>query len=89
LAAVTDTQKVIILQVADGKLLQESPFQDFPDWDRMQELMRSAPAYHLSHDRKNKESRLLYALSELSCSCSQEPCSIGQPKQDQKGAGKE
>ena len=76
LAAVTDTKKALVLQVADGKLLRESPLEGFPDWEEMQDLLQSVPEYTLDPDKKNKEGRLLYALSELSCSCSQESCSI-------------
>lgn len=76
LAVVTDTQKVLVLQVADGQLLRECPYEQFPDWEEMQDIAQSVPGYHLSLDKKNKEGRLLYALSELSCSCSQESCSL-------------
>ncbi|MBS3778849.1 MAG: type I restriction enzyme HsdR N-terminal domain-containing protein [Desulfovermiculus sp.] len=76
LAAVTDSKKALILQVADGTLLQECSYHEFPDWQEMQDLVQTVPAYQLTPDRKNKEGRLLYALSELSCSCSQESCSV-------------
>ncbi len=76
LAAVTDSKKALILQVADGMLLRECSYHELPDWQELQGLVQSVPPYQLTPDRKNKEGRLLYALSELSCSCSQESCSV-------------
>jgi hypothetical protein len=76
LAAVTDTGKALILQVADGQLLRECAYAELPDWQQLQELMTSVPAYAVTEDKKSKEARLLYALSELSCSCSQDSCSV-------------
>lgn len=76
LAVVTDTGKALILQVADGQLLRECPYAELPDWQEMQDLMSSVPAYAVTEDKKSKEARLLYALSELSCSCSQDSCSV-------------
>ncbi|MFO7875649.1 MAG: type I restriction enzyme HsdR N-terminal domain-containing protein [Desulfovermiculus sp.] len=76
LAVVTDTGKALILQVADGQLLRECPYAELPDWQEMQDLMSSVPAYAVTADKKSKEARLLYALSELSCSCSQDSCSV-------------
>lgn len=76
LAVVTDTSKALILKVADGQLLRECGYAELPDWQEMQDLMSSVPAYALTEDKKSKEARLLYALSELSCSCSQDSCSV-------------
>lgn len=76
LAVVTDTGKALILKVADGQLLRECAYAELPDWQEMQDLMSSVPAYAVTEDKKSKEARLLYALSELSCSCSQDSCSV-------------
>ncbi len=76
LAAATDTKKVLFLQVENGKVVQECAYAEFPDWEDMQSMMASIPAYVLTPDKESKEGRLLYALSELSCSCSQDSCSV-------------
>ena len=74
LAVVTDTQKALLLQVADGTLLRESGYQALPVWDRLQELAAGAPDYVLTPERKKVEERLFYAFSQLSCSCSDQSC---------------
>jgi hypothetical protein len=80
LAVATDTRKALILQVANGKLLRECPYSDLPNWEELQELKQTVPVYELTEDKKTKEGRLLFALSELSCSCSQESCSLADKK---------
>jgi hypothetical protein len=80
LAVATDTRKAVILQVADGKMLRECSYSDLPNWEEMQELTQTVPVYALTEDKKAKEGRLLFALSELSCSCSQETCSLANKK---------
>ena len=85
LAAVTDTQKAMIMRVADGTLLQECPYAQFPEWLELQEMGGQAPAYILTEEKRAKEGRLLYALSELSCSCAQESCSLKDRTQDASG----
>jgi hypothetical protein len=76
LAVVTDTQKALILQVADGALVRECPYAELPDWEQMLDMLAEVPEYTASAEKRAKEGRLLYALSELSCSCAQESCSV-------------
>lgn len=76
LAMVTDTRKALVLQVAGGSLLRECPYEQLPGWEELQDMMATISDYTLTEDKKAKEGRLLYALSELSCSCSQESCSL-------------
>jgi hypothetical protein len=76
LAVATDTQKALILQVADGTLVRECPYAELPDWEEMLDMAAAVPEYAATAEKKAKEGRLLYALSELSCSCAQESCSI-------------
>ncbi|MCF8107395.1 MAG: type I restriction enzyme HsdR N-terminal domain-containing protein [Desulfohalobiaceae bacterium] len=74
---VTDTQKALLLQVADGRLLQEFGYQALPDWERLQALAAEAPQYTLTPERRTVEERLFYAFSQLSCSCSDQACDLG------------
>ncbi len=74
---VTDTQKALLLQTADGKLLKETGYQALPDWERLQALAAQAPQYVLTPERKRIEERLFYAFSQLSCSCSDQACDLG------------
>jgi hypothetical protein len=76
LAVATDTQKAVILQVADGALVRECLYAEFPDWEELLHMAAAVPEYTVTAEKKAKEGRLLYALSELSCSCAQESCSI-------------
>ncbi|MFO7803196.1 MAG: type I restriction enzyme HsdR N-terminal domain-containing protein [Desulfovermiculus sp.] len=83
LAAVTDTKKALFLQVENGKVVQECAYTEFPNWEDMQSMVASIPAYVLTPDKESREGRLLYALSELSCSCSQDSCSVSAPGEAQ------
>lgn len=76
LVVITDTRKALLLQVSDGKLISDAGYQALPTWERLLELAGQAPRYQLTEQRQRVEQRLFYALSELSCSCSDQECSL-------------
>jgi hypothetical protein len=77
LALVTDTNQALLLRVADAEVLEKNPYQAIPDWTRLQEISEQVPSYELTEKKRQAEERILYAFSELSCSCRDTVCYTG------------
>mgnify|MGYP000358996276 CR=1 FL=1 len=77
LALLTDSKQAILIQVADGKILEEKGYYSIPTWEEVLALAQQCPEYVLNENKKAIESRLLYAYSELACSsCSESECNL-------------
>jgi hypothetical protein len=74
LAAVTDTHRALIVQVNSGETLMEVPFPEFPDWRGLLELAAQSPRYEPTERKRAAERRILYAFTELGCSCDDDAC---------------
>lgn len=69
LSIVTDTQKFIVSSTKDGEILLKGPFDKFPTWENFLDLLDKSPEFTLDVTRLEKEKRILYALSQISCEC--------------------
>ena len=76
LALVTDSKQALLLRVADGAILEEKGYYSIPTWQEVLSLARECPDYVLTEHKKTMESRILYAYSELGCSCSESECGL-------------
>jgi hypothetical protein len=68
-ALVTDTQKFILASTKDGEILLQKDYKDFPLWRDILKLKQKYPAFLIDAEKKQKEERILYALSQISCEC--------------------
>lgn len=74
LAGVTDTRTALLLQVEDGETVVETRFPEFPDWGQLLRLAEDSPRYEPSERKRSAEQRILYAFSEIGCSCDDDAC---------------
>jgi len=77
LALVTDTNQALLIRVFDAEVLEKNPYQAIPDWSRLKEIAGKVGQYELTDRKKQIEERILYAFSELSCSCRDTSCFLG------------
>lgn len=70
---VTDCKDAALIRTADKKDLCRG-YHCIPDWGKLQALYKEAPAFELTESRKNKESRIVYAMFALSDSCCTDQC---------------
>jgi len=68
LVVVTDTKEAIVLETATGALLGEG-LMAVPHWQRLQELAAAHPPLEMTAERRERESRILYAYSESLYDC--------------------
>jgi len=66
---VTDTKKFILVCAKDGEVISQGPYKNFPTWQGILNLLDRCPEFTLDDIRLEKEKRILYALSQLSCEC--------------------
>lgn len=68
LIVVTDTKDAVVLETAGGTELGQGLLA-VPDWQRLHKLALEHPAPEISEERKQRESRILYAYSESLYDC--------------------
>lgn len=68
LIVVTDTKDAVVLETAGGTELGQGLLA-VPDWQRLKHLAKEHPAPAMTEDRKQRESRILYAYSESLYDC--------------------
>ncbi len=66
---VTDTQQYILLDIKSGEVIDKKAYKDFIPWDRLEEMGQSRERISLTPEKRAKEERIFYALSQLSCEC--------------------
>ncbi len=77
LALITDTNQALLIRVFDAEVLEKNPYQAIPDWSRLKEIAGQVDQYELTDRKRQMEERILYAFSELSCSCRDTSCFLG------------
>ncbi len=74
-ALVTDTQNFILCRAQDGEIISQRPYESFPSWQELLKLLEKTPLFSIEKQRKQKEERILYAMSQISCEC-RDSCNI-------------
>ncbi len=66
---VTDTQSYILLSAKDGEIISKGSYENFPRWESIIKLTHTFSEFLVDKDKIEKEKRILYALSSISCEC--------------------
>ncbi|WP_461834333.1 type I restriction enzyme HsdR N-terminal domain-containing protein [Desulfothermus sp.] len=72
---VTDTKKFMLVCAKDGEILSQDPYEKFPTWQDILSLLDRCSEFTMDNSRIEKEKRILYALSQISCEC-RDSCNI-------------
>ncbi|PIE68677.1 MAG: type I restriction endonuclease subunit R [Deltaproteobacteria bacterium] len=65
---VTDSKEAKLVRVRDGEVIREG-FHAFPTWKELLDLAGTFPCERLDAERKEREERILYAMSNVSGPC--------------------